>query len=369
MKHIILLSIVAISLFVTPKKSYAWGRQGHSLVAEIAFHYMDITTQKKVMKFLNGMTIEDAASWMDNIKSDHAYDYLKPDHYINIEKGDVYTANNKDNIVNELNKVISELNKSETLTDANIQTDLLILMHLMGDLHQPLHDGYGSDKGGNTSQVSFMNKGTNIHAVWDSEIINYNNVELNDCLQFNHYTPQELIELDQLNIVGWMGEGRLLLDKVYDFKGNKIDETYINAEVNTIEKQLLKAGLRLASILENLFKHINREPVFATENKEILSVGLNVLEQYEGKLVKVCTKIYGTKFLDNNGGKPTFLNAGAAFPNSPLTILIWGDNRKNFKNAPEKYYDGKDVCITGKIVMYKGKPEIIVTKEDEIEVK
>ena len=369
MKHIIVLLIAAICLFTTPQKSYAWGRQGHSLVVEIAFHYMDSTTQKKVAKFLNGMTIEDAGSWMDNVRSDHAYDYLKPDHYINIEKGEVYTADNKDNIVNELNKVISELNKSETLTDANIQTDLLILMHLIGDLHQPLHDGYGSDKGGNTDQVSFMNKGTNIHAVWDSEIINYKNVAINDCIQFNNYTPKELAALDKLDIVEWMNESRSLLDKVYDYKGNKIDEAYINADVSIIEKQLLIAGLRLADILEHLFKNINREPVFAVENKEILSVGVDGLEQYEGKLVKVCTKIYGTKFLDNSGGKPTFLNAGAAFPNSPLTILIWGDNRKNFKKSPEKYYDGKDVCITGKIVMYKGKPEIIVTKEDEIEVK
>ena len=74
---------------------------------------------------------------------------------------DSYKIDNEDNIVNELNKVIGELGKAETLTDANIQTDLLILLHLIGDLHQPLHDGYGIDKGGNTVQVSFMGKGSN----------------------------------------------------------------------------------------------------------------------------------------------------------------------------------------------------------------
>lgn len=369
MKYIVSVFITAISLFVVPQKSYAWGRQGHSLVAEIAFHYMDNTTKGKVTKFLNGMTIEDAASWMDNVRSDHAYDYLKPDHYINIEKGETYTHDNKDNIINELNKVIDELSKAQTLTDAALQTDVLILMHLIGDLHQPLHDGYGSDKGGNTTQVSFLNKGTNIHAVWDSEIINYKNIALNDCIELNHYTYDELAAVDKLDVVQWMNESRQLLDVVYDYKGNKIDEAYINKDVSIIEKQLLIAGLRLASVLETLFKNINREPHFAVEKKEIIDASVDGLEQYEGKIVKVCTKIYGTKFLDNNGGKPTFLNAGGAFPNAPLTILIWGDNRKNFKNAPEKYYDGKNVCITGKVVIYKGKPEIIVTKEDEIVVQ
>ena len=66
---------------------------------------------------------------------------------------------------------------------------------------------------------------------------------------------------------------------------------------------------------------------------------------------------------------PTFLNLGGDYPNSPVTILIWGDSRINFKQKPEDYYNGKNICITGKVVMYKGMPEITANKESDIEVK
>ena len=91
--------------------------------------------------------------------------------------------------------------------------------------------------------------------------------------------------------------------------------------------------------------------------------------KFEGKKVTICAKVFGTRFLEGAKGQPTFLNVCAAYPNSPLTVVIWGDNRINFKNKPEEYYNGKDICVSGVVVIYKGKPEIIVSKEGEIQVK
>ena len=81
--------------------------------------------------------------------------------------------------------------------------------------------------------------------------------------------------------------------------------------------------------------------------------------------VIVCSKIYGGKYLEQTKGSPTFLNVGAAYPNAPLTLVIWGDVRKQFKQAPELLYN-KDVCIYGVIKLYKGKPEIIIKNENQI---
>lgn len=86
-----------------------------------------------------------------------------------------------------------------------------------------------------------------------------------------------------------------------------------------------------------------------------------------GENVKVCTLIYGAKYFDNSG--ITLLNAGAKFPNSPLTVMIPKENHADFKNKPEDYYPEKSVCVTGKIVLYKGRPEIIVTSEKDIVVQ
>jgi hypothetical protein len=98
-------------------------------------------------------------------------------------------------------------------------------------------------------------------------------------------------------------------------------------------------------------------------------VKIEDLSKHVGDSVTVCTKIYGGIFLERSKGTPTFLNAGANYPNSPLTIVIWSDARQKFKEAPEVFYKDKEVCITGKIILYKEKPEIVVYEEKQIVVK
>lgn len=90
--------------------------------------------------------------------------------------------------------------------------------------------------------------------------------------------------------------------------------------------------------------------------------------KYAGKTVTVCDKIYGGKFLNSSGNKPTFLNVGADYPNAPFTVVIWEADRKKFKFKPEEFFKGKKVCITGEIKMYKGKPEVEVSDPKQIVV-
>ena len=91
--------------------------------------------------------------------------------------------------------------------------------------------------------------------------------------------------------------------------------------------------------------------------------------KHEGDSVTICTKIFGGRYFENSNRAPTLLNAGAKYPDAPLTVVIFGESRANFKNKPEEYYTDKNVCVTGKIIIYKGKPEIILTKEEQITVK
>ena len=85
-----------------------------------------------------------------------------------------------------------------------------------------------------------------------------------------------------------------------------------------------------------------------------------------GDSVIVCGKIYGGKYFDRSDNKITLLNMGAAYPLSPLTIVIEEAGRKNFTSKPEEFYADKDVCVAGVVKEYKGKPQIIITKEVEI---
>ena len=91
--------------------------------------------------------------------------------------------------------------------------------------------------------------------------------------------------------------------------------------------------------------------------------------KHEGDSVTICTKIFGGRYFENSNRAPTLLNAGAKYPDAPLTIVIFGESRANFKNKPEEFYTDKNVCVTGRIVIYKGKPEMILTKEEQIIIK
>ena len=88
--------------------------------------------------------------------------------------------------------------------------------------------------------------------------------------------------------------------------------------------------------------------------------------KYIGQTVTVCGKIFGGKYLNTAKNTPTFLNMGAAYPNQLLTIVIWGDARKNFTYAPEEKLKNKTVCITGRVEMFKGKPQITAESESQI---
>ena len=253
MRKIFLILVVAILFCSTD--SWGWGKKGHGLVAEVAFSLMDSVTRAKVYKYIDDMSIEQAGSWMDEIRSDHRYDYMKEWHYVNIEKGETYQPNKDANAVNELVEAIGKLQHHEKLSDEEIRRNILVVMHLVGDLHQPLHVGYGNDKGGNDVHVRFNGQATNLHRVWDTELIEKENITAKDCLQrLKHFDKQDVAMFSKIDVVNWMRIPRSQLGAVYDFKDGNIDEDYIKKNKTVIEDDILIAGIRLAAVLNSAFK-------------------------------------------------------------------------------------------------------------------
>ena len=253
-KKILVLSFVVLALN-TPSKSFAWGSRGHQLVAKIAFKYLDENTQNIVKHYLKRISIEDAATWMDDNRSNNYYDYMKSWHYIDIPRDSVYKPTSEGNIVTVLNSIILAMKHKENLKDSKIKEYTLIVFHLMGDLHQPLHTGYTNDKGGNTIDIKAPGYTGNLHSFWDTEIIEQRNITVDSCTQFyGTYSPSQIKGITNINLLQWMRESRLLLDRVYNFKDNTVTKEYVDGNVEIIEKQLLSAGLRLASVLTEIFK-------------------------------------------------------------------------------------------------------------------
>ena len=90
-------------------KTFAWGKTGHYLIADIAESIMKENVKENVQKYLGNMSFEEAADWMDEVRSEHEDDYMKPWHYIDLEKGENYVPGNGDNIIDRLNITCSEL--------------------------------------------------------------------------------------------------------------------------------------------------------------------------------------------------------------------------------------------------------------------
>jgi len=247
------LNILLITILTNSYQSFAWGSKGHAIVSEIAFNYLDTNTKKIVLQYLDGMTIEEAANWMDDMRDDHSYDYMKPYHYVNFEKGESVKNNPGANIISVLSMTINELKNYKNLSKEEVKKKLCIIFHLIGDLHQPLHVGYGTDRGGNTMQLNFNGYGTNLHSFYDSGIIKYKNITLKDCLNSNKLTTKEISDYQKIYVIGWATLSRSYLDEIYNFEGHKVSEEYVNANAIIIEKQLFKAGISLASILKDVF--------------------------------------------------------------------------------------------------------------------
>lgn len=253
MKKSLVTMLVFMSMFLS-QQSFAWGKTGHNIVAAIAMQSLSDQAKQNVQKYLGDYTPESASVWMDDMRADHTYDFMKPWHYINIEKGQSYTPTTDENIINQLFIAFNELKHKQTICAEQARTDLFELFHLAGDLHQPLHAGYGSDHGGNNVHVNFLSKQENLHWVWDDLIIQQQHISLNTCMAYrDKLTKEETDRIKTIDFVSWMNESKDLLPVVYDFQNNTIDAAYCNKNNAVIEKRLVYAGIRLGAILEQLF--------------------------------------------------------------------------------------------------------------------
>lgn len=251
MKRFLFVSL----FFVVSIHSFGWGSKGHKIVA--AYAKLALASEQHIIDsvqyFLGKMTWEEASVWMDEIKKDNK-EYNNW-HYVNVEKDKTYVKTTEPDVAVKIEWAIGELTKKGPRDKEHIAFVLRVLFHLVGDLHMPLHCGYGVDRGGNDFPVTYAGKPTNLHSLWDSEIIYEERIGLNDCLKLsNTLSKQEIQAIQQTDVLKWMNESREYLPFIYDFPKGNISTEYSTEAKPIIEKQLVKAGMRLTAILFKAFK-------------------------------------------------------------------------------------------------------------------
>lgn len=253
-----LLFLSAVLLCVA--QALAWGQKGHDVTAFIAENHLTPNAKAKVMAALDGHSLVYYANWLDNASNTPDYHYTKTWHYKNVDEGEDYEnaplAKTGDVVV-AISEIVAKL-KSGNLSHDDENVALRMLIHLVGDMHQPLHMGHKSDLGGNKVKIMSFNRNTNLHSYWDSELVEFvhkwSYTEWQ--YQIDRATAEEESQIVSGDIDSWAKECVAIASGIYADtpEGTRVSYDYGAKYAPVVERQLLKAGLRLASLLNAIYK-------------------------------------------------------------------------------------------------------------------
>ena len=255
------LSIFFLFIFLNSYVSYPsndWGKTGHRATGEIAQKYLSRKAKKEIEKLLDGHSIAYVSNFADEIKSDKKYREYSPWHYVNFPFDSTYEKHpksEKGDLIVGINTCVEVL-KNQSASKEEKVFHLKMLIHFMGDLHQPLHTGMAEDRGGNDIKVKWFNKGTNLHTVWDSKMIDtfgmtYTEIAANE----KELTNEELKTIQKGTSIDWMYDSRELCKNIYETiePEKKLRYRYSYDYMNKVLEQLQKGGIRLASLLNEIY--------------------------------------------------------------------------------------------------------------------
>ncbi|MBE9585544.1 S1/P1 nuclease [Mucilaginibacter sp. JRF] len=263
MKNKVMMMLIAVLAIVyIPVQTMAWGQQGHRISGQIADSYLNAKARKAIKAILGDESIAMASNWADFAKSDSTYNYLYNWHFVNFDKvmtePEMEAYLKVDTIADAYTKVTfltAEL-KKQNLSAKNKLLYLRMLLHIVEDIHQPFHTGHLSDKGGNDIKLFWMGSPSNLHSVWDSHLIDFQQLSYTEyTMAINHTTAAQRAEWQKTPLSHWLFESNQIAQKLYaDVKPEeKLGYKYNFKYIETVNQQLVKGGVRLAGLLNEIF--------------------------------------------------------------------------------------------------------------------
>ena len=266
------LFVAATAASLVPAPVFAWGKTGHRVVAAIADTQLSGLARAQVREILGGAeSLDEAANWPDEMRSapgDFWQKTATPWHYVTLNGITYDHAPPEGDALQALDHFRSVL-RDPKASLADKQLALRFVVHLVGDLHQPLHVGKCCDKGGNDVKVSWFGKPTNLHAVWDSSLVDEEQLSFTELAAKleRHVSNQNVLDWWDLNPRDWIRESAEIRDTLYSSvpkpaKGKKrgkrravpeLSYTYVYKFTPVMERRLSQAGVRLAAYLNDIF--------------------------------------------------------------------------------------------------------------------
>lgn len=266
-----LLATSAIASLALSVPASAWGPIGHRVSAQIAEDNVNGKTRAEIAEILGHEGLPEASTWPDEERSNPApfwQETASPYHYVTVPPGtdaDSIPHPPEGDTLTALDGFVATL-RNEMATREEKAKALRFVVHLVSDLHMPLHAGNGSDRGGNDFIVDWFGMPTNLHWVWDEGMI------LRQQLSYSEYAqrlddrmgPDEVLAWWDATPETWVAESVALRDRIYPVTGEETGmgtreaPAVLRYDYNwewtpTVETRLAQSGVRLAAYLDWVF--------------------------------------------------------------------------------------------------------------------
>lgn len=261
-------TITLLVLVLFTEELFAWGAMGHRIVGQIADDNLNPKAKKSIEKILGDQTLAQVSTWADMIRSDPNWDFVKPWHFVDLPDGQTYsdvTPNPQGDVIQAISAQIEVL-KNEKSTNEEKQNALKFIVHFVGDIHQPLHAGRPDDRGGNTIKVKFNDRTMNLHSLWDSGMIDHQQIGYEDYARQLQSRPEKSAikddyDLSEITFSQVLKENMSYRRQIYNFKVQEtagtpvvLGEKYFNENLATMNSRMLLAGKRLSFLFNSVFK-------------------------------------------------------------------------------------------------------------------
>lgn len=369
------IGLVALSISaLPPSAAWAWGSEGHHIIARIAADRLTPAARAEVANLLGGdarRTMDEVSTWADEIRRDRAE--TAPWHYVNIE-----ISTNGFDVAKDCPEgdcVVAQVRKDERmLADHQLAKPvraeaLRFLIHFVGDLHQPLHCADNHDRGGNDVRVLLGGEETNLHAVWDTNVVaalGKNPDQVASSLEA-HITPQEVTAWSRGAPSVWANESfgiakRVIYSALPGEGGTAapiiLPQDYAARERSITAVQLEKAGVRLAVLL-------NRALTAPASPAAAQTVAPGDAASHVGEMVTIKGTVDAVYTARRSG--VTFIDMGGRYPNNAFAGVIFPEDAGTFPAIGS--LRGRMVSITGRVRLYRSKPEIILREAGQLKAE
>ncbi len=275
-----LVSLAVGGLILGPgagRVAHAWGRLGHRVIARVADARLTPVAKAKIKELLEpGETLADCSTWADEHRSD--VPGSAGWHYVNVpiskagyDPKDCPPGGCVVNKLDEFKKILADPSKSK----AERRKALRFVVHLLQDMHQPLHVGDRNDRGGNGLQLQFFGDNRNLHGIWDFSLLERTRLTENQWVKRvgDQITAKNAAEWSGGTAIEWANESHAIAKLAYKNPGDRrgapaknapksdlpwlrngdsLGQAYLDANLPRVEQRMVQAAIRLSAVLNDV---------------------------------------------------------------------------------------------------------------------